>query len=90
MGGTEVTALYYADGVINIPDVSGNIEITITAAVYVPSYTNVLPLALNPDTKSGVWDGIGVSQWRICVLGKTVLWHRCGLLVYRRYRSAAV
>lgn len=59
MGGTEVTALYYADGVINIPDVSGNIEITITAAVYVPSYTNVLPLALDPSTKSGVWDGIG-------------------------------
>lgn len=59
MGGTEVTALYYADGVINIPDVSGNIEITITAAVYVPSYTNVLPLALDPSTKSGVWDGKG-------------------------------
>ena len=59
MGGTEVTALYYADGVISIPDVSGNIEITITAAVYVPSYTNVLPLAVNPETKSGVWDGIG-------------------------------
>lgn len=59
MGGTDVTALYYADGVINIPDVSGNIEITITAAVYVPSYTNVLPTALNPETKSGVWDGIG-------------------------------
>ena len=59
MGGTEVTALYYADGVINIPNVSGNIEITITAAVYVPSYTNVLPLALDPSTKSGVWDGIG-------------------------------
>ena len=59
MGGTEVTALYYADGVINIPNVSGNIEITITAAVYVPSYTNILPLALDPSTKSGVWDGIG-------------------------------
>ena len=59
MGGTEVTALYYADGVISIPDVSGNIEITITATVYVPSYTNVLPTALNPDTKSGVWDGVG-------------------------------
>lgn len=59
MGGTDVTALYYADGVINIPDVSGNIEITITAAVYVPSYTNILPLALDPNTKSGVWDGIG-------------------------------
>ena len=59
MGGTEVTALYYADGVINIPDVSGNIEITITAAVYVPSYTNVLPEAVDPNTKSGVWDGVG-------------------------------
>lgn len=59
MGGTEVTALYYANGIINIPNVSGNIEITITAAVYVPSYTNVLPLAVDPNTKSGVWDGIG-------------------------------
>lgn len=59
MGGTEVTALYYADGIISIPDVSGNIEITITAAVYVPSYTNVLPTAVAPDTKSGVWDGKG-------------------------------
>ena len=59
MGGTDVTALYYADGVINIPDVSGNIEITITAAVYVPSYTNILPFALDPNTKSGVWDGKG-------------------------------
>lgn len=59
MGGTVVTELYYADGIINIPDVSGNIEITITAAVYVPSYTNVLPTAVDPNTKSGVWDGIG-------------------------------
>lgn len=59
MGGTEVTALYYSNGVINIPDVSGNIEITITAAVYVPSYTNVLPEAVDPSTKSGVWDGKG-------------------------------
>ena len=59
MGGTVVTESYYANGIINIPDVSGNIEITITAAVYVPSYTNILPLAVNPDTKSGVWDGIG-------------------------------
>lgn len=59
MGGTEVTALYYADGIINIPDVSGNIEINITASVYVPSYTNILPEAVDPDTKSGVWDGKG-------------------------------
>lgn len=59
MGGTDVTALYYADGVISIPNVSGNIEITITATVYVPSYTNVLPTAVDPSTKSGVWDGKG-------------------------------
>lgn len=59
MGGTEVTALYYADGIINIPDVSGNIEITITAKVYTPTYTNVLPEAVDPSTKSGVWDGKG-------------------------------
>lgn len=59
MGGMDVTDLYYSEGVISIPDVSGNIEITITAAVYVPSYTNVLPLAVDPSTKSGVWDGKG-------------------------------
>lgn len=59
MGGTDVTDLYYSEGVISIPDVSGNIEITITAAVYVPSYTNVLPTAVDPSTKSGVWDGRG-------------------------------
>lgn len=59
MGGTDVTDLYYSDGVISIPDVSGNLVITITAAVYVPSYTNVLPEAVDPSTKSGVWDGKG-------------------------------
>lgn len=59
MGGTVVTDLYYNNGVINIPEVSGNIEIAIGAVVNTPTYTNVLPTALNPDTKSGVWDGIG-------------------------------
>lgn len=59
MGGTDVTDLYYSDGIISIPDVSGNLAITITAAVYVPTYTNVLPTAVDPSTKTGVWDGIG-------------------------------
>lgn len=59
MGGTNVTDLYYSDGVISIPNVSGNIEITIMAAVYTPSYTNVLPSAVDPSSKSGVWDGKG-------------------------------
>lgn len=59
MGGTDVTDLYYSGGVISIPNVSGNLAITITAAVYVPTYTNVLPTAVDPSTKSGAWDGKG-------------------------------
>lgn len=59
MGGTDVTDLYYSGGVISIPDVSGNLAITITATVYVPTYTNVLPTAVDPSTKSGIWDGKG-------------------------------
>lgn len=59
MGGTDVTDLYYSGGVISIPDVSGNLAITITAAEYVPTYTNVLPTAVDPSTKSGAWDGKG-------------------------------
>lgn len=59
MGGTDVTDLYYSDGVISIPDVSGNLAITITAVVYVPTYTNVLPTAVDPSTKNDVWDGKG-------------------------------
>lgn len=48
------------------PIVDDNLENTVqyrqmnaTAAVYVPSYTNVLPTAVDPSTKSGVWDGKG-------------------------------
>ena len=48
------------------PIVDDNLENTVqyrqmnlSAAVYVPSYTNVLPTAVDPDTKSGVWDGKG-------------------------------
>lgn len=63
MGGTDVTSLYYSDGVINIPKATGKIEITITAAVYVPSYTNVLPSAVDPSTKSGIASAI-LLFWR--------------------------
>lgn len=34
-------------------------QMNATAAVYVPSYTNVLSTAVDPGTKSGVWDGKG-------------------------------
>lgn len=53
MGGTDVTALYYADGVINIPDVSGNIEITITAKEAELVYT---------ETSRGLNYGVKISS----------------------------
>lgn len=34
-------------------------QMNATAAAYVPSYTNVLSTAVDPGTKSGVWDGKG-------------------------------
>lgn len=59
MGGTDVTALYYSNGVIDIPKVSGKLEIAISAVVYVPSYTNILSTGLTPNTKAEAWDGKG-------------------------------
>lgn len=59
MGGTEITASAYTGGVIQIPRVTGAIVIAVSAAVYVPSYTNILPTGLTPNTKVGVWDGKG-------------------------------
>lgn len=40
MGGMEVSEQYYAGGVIAIPNVTGDIEITITAAASAPSTVN--------------------------------------------------
>lgn len=39
MGGTNVST-YYKDGVINIPRVTGNLVINVTAAASAPAYTN--------------------------------------------------
>lgn len=50
---------YYSNGIINIPSVTGNISITVTAPVYVPNYTNILPTGVNPETKSEIWDDKG-------------------------------
>lgn len=59
MGGTDITASAYTGGVIQIPRVTGAIVITVSAAVYVPSYTNILPAGLTPNTKAETWDGKG-------------------------------
>lgn len=62
MGGTDITSTAYSNGVINISNVSGNLSITITAAVYVPTYTNVLPTAVTPNTKTEVFEGVGYKN----------------------------
>lgn len=48
MGGTDVTASVYANGVINIPSVTGDVVIT-AVATYVAKYTNQLPIATGTD-----------------------------------------
>ncbi len=48
MGGIDVSK-YYKDGVISIPNVTGDIIITATAVVQAPSYTNQIPLSIGSD-----------------------------------------
>ena len=59
MGGVDITATAYSNGVISIPAVTGAVVITVSAAVYVPSYTNILPTGMEPSAKAEVWDGVG-------------------------------
>lgn len=44
MGGVDVST-YYKDGIIAIPNVTGDIEITVTAVESAPPYTNQIPLS---------------------------------------------
>ena len=53
MGGTDVTSSVYANGVINISSITGDIVIT-AVAVYASKYTNLLPTAV--DTDGTVYD----------------------------------
>lgn len=48
MGGVDVTSNVYANGVINIPSVTGAVVIT-AVATYVAKYTNQLPIATGTD-----------------------------------------
>ena len=65
MGGVDVTSAVYSNGVITIPNVTGDIEITATASKPV-TYTNVLKTAYTPPTANNitpidtsVFDGVG-------------------------------
>lgn len=44
MGGVDVST-YYKDGIISIPEVTGDIVITATAVAQAPSYTNQIPIS---------------------------------------------
>lgn len=48
MGGLDVST-YYKDGIISIPEVTGDIVITATAIAQAPAYTNLLDAAIDMD-----------------------------------------
>lgn len=56
MGGAEM-AEYYSGGVIAIPNVTGDVEITVTAVPTAPQYTNLLSTLI--DNNGNVLDGVG-------------------------------
>ena len=56
MGGVDVST-FYKDGVIAIPNVTGDLEITVTAVQSAPSYTNQIPISTDAD--GSVYNDIG-------------------------------
>lgn len=56
MGGVDVST-FYKDGVIAIPNVTGDLEITVTAVKSAPSYTNQIPIST--DTDGSIYNSIG-------------------------------
>ena len=56
MGGVDVST-YYKDGIIAIPEVTGDIVITAMAIVQAPSYINQIPIST--DTDGSIYNSIG-------------------------------
>ena len=48
---------FYKDGIIAIPNVTGDLEITVTAVKSAPSYTNQIPIST--DTDGSIYNSIG-------------------------------
>ena len=48
---------FYKDGMITIPNVTGDLEITVTAVKSAPSYTNQIPIST--DTDGSIYNSIG-------------------------------
>lgn len=59
MGGTDITSNVYANGMINIPKVTGDIVITATATE--PNYTNLVPTAEDA-AGTGIYNGVGYKN----------------------------
>lgn len=71
MGGVDVTADVYADGVITIPAVTGDVVITAVAA-YVPTYINRIPISTDYDDNV-IFNDVGYMKgYRISSSGDLV------------------
>lgn len=56
MGGVDVST-FYKDGIISIPEVTGDIVITATAVAQAPTYTNQIPIST--DSSGMIYNGTG-------------------------------
>ena len=59
MGGADVST-FYKDGIISIPEVTGDIVITATAITQAPSYTNQIPIST--DSTGAIYNNIGYKD----------------------------
>lgn len=59
IGGVDVST-FYKDGVIAIPNVTGDLEITVTAIKSAVPYTNLIPTSVAPD--GSIYNGIGYKN----------------------------
>lgn len=69
MGGIEVSQKYYSNGTIIIPNVTGDVEISVTAIAQGPAYTNLwqepykLNARLNTNETDPAANGMYISAW---------------------------
>lgn len=61
MSGKDITATVYADGVITIPEVTGNIVIT-AIAQQKPNFTNLVPTSVDENGELFNVDGLGYAN----------------------------
>lgn len=59
MGGVDMST-FYKDGIISIPEVTGDIVITATAITQAPSYTNQIPIST--DSTGAIYNNIGYKD----------------------------